>query len=175
MAVDRQGWNLASVRTLRSETCKWSEWSIATEFGESCSSFFQQWEDLSVPLASFVSSSDLGLVCFVVLPVPPMVSQPVVMGRQQYFGMKGSAAFCLLCICAQPLPSGRLGHWVHFKLRFESGLLHSLCKEDGNSQHWAVIWEGLGSSHCLYEPFTGLLYPETMGHADKRFNVQLRL
>lgn len=33
----------------------------------------------------------------------------------------------------------------------------------------------LGSSHCLYQPFTGLLYPETVGHTDNRLNVQLRL
>lgn len=60
---------------------------------------FSSTEKTCPPLAHFVSSSDLGLVCFVVLPLPPMVSQPVVMGRKQYFGMKCCSILPTLHLC----------------------------------------------------------------------------
>lgn len=46
---------------------------------------FSSSEKTCPPLAYFVSSSDLGLVCFVVLPLPPMVSQPVCDGEETVF------------------------------------------------------------------------------------------
>lgn len=120
-----RGWNLAWwMRTLRTETCKWS---IATIFGDSSSERTRApWHLLFPALTGgwFVS----------VLPLPSAAPQPVVMGRWRYFGMKywGVLPSPSPCLADDNLSTVRLWHWVNFKLRFESRLVHSLHSKTAN-------------------------------------------